>query len=86
MARKPKAYGLDGIVWFDPMRLVHRGRSFIWEDGVHTIENVEYVSNGIAYILKCGTMFTFFMPEPLVSLIYEAKIRLPPPDCRKCLE
>jgi hypothetical protein len=76
----------DGISFFDPTIL--QGISFVWEDGIHIVEDCKIVNNGrgISYCLKCGAIYTFAIPlaqqfkQPM-----EAMIKLPLPDCQECI-
>jgi hypothetical protein len=71
----------DGICWFDPR--AGKGLPIVWEDGIHITENVEYTKEGIAFILKCGIMFTFYCKGDVL----EAKIKIRDlPTCKECLE
>lgn len=88
MAPKPPSNRLrksvteDGIVWVDPRAM--QGSSFVWEDDIHIVRKVEVSRRlGVAYVLRCGTMFHFAaMPG-----VMEAKLDLPVfPTCKKCLE
>lgn len=83
MAKNPRPTRLvDGIYWHDP--LAGKGLPVVWEDGVHIVEKVEYTREGIAYILKCGVMFTFFCKD---QNVLEAKLNLKvEPTCSQCLE
>lgn len=68
------------LAWMHPAD--GAGLPFIWEDGVHIVQKVEFIPQGIAYTLRCGVMFTFYAPG---EEILEARINLPDPTCPICL-
>lgn len=75
----------DDIAFFDPTIL--NGMPFVWEDGVHLVEECRVHDDGsaLSYCLACGRVFTFTIPILMRSKPpMEAMIRLPKPDCKEC--
>jgi hypothetical protein len=72
---------IEGIRWFNPLQ--GAGRPIVWEDGIHIVDKVQYNGHGLAYILKCGVVFTFVSPS---DDILEAKLNLKglEPTCPLC--
>jgi len=74
----------DGIRYFDPT--VASGDLFVWDDGVHIVNEVKLIPGGIQYILACGQLFTFTTPEKMDRKPLEARLNLPTePMCKNCL-
>ena len=74
----------DGIRYFDPT--VASGDLFVWDDGVHIVNEVKITPKGMEYSLACGQTFTFSLPKNLDRKPLEAKIDLPTePMCKNCL-
>lgn len=73
----------EGIRYFDPTQST--GDLFVWEDGVHIVNEVKSSKEGIQYQLACGQVFTFAVPEDGYKPL-EARLKLPTgPLCPKCM-
>jgi len=73
----------DCLDYFDPRAI--QGLSFVSDDAVHVVRYVEFNDMGIIYYLFCGQKITYFINGGANDDILEARIKLPRPDCPKCL-
>ena len=81
---EPTRFLHDGLIYYDPTE--RTGDLFVWDDGVHIVNEVKLVPGGIQYILACGQLFTFASNTNRPIKPLEIELELPiEPICKNCL-